>query len=81
MSQEGIHPWLVQRVATALNIKPDEVDVKVPFDRYGLVSADLVAIMADLEDLLGCEFEDPTLMYEYPTIKDLVTYLATHYAV
>ena len=81
MSEQKIHSWLVERIANVLNIKSDQVDVKIPFDRYGLESADIVAIMADLEDLLGCEFDDPTLMYEYPTIDDLSEYLETQYAV
>lgn len=81
MSNQNLHQWLIQRVAAVLNIQPNEVDVKIPFDRYGLESADIVAIMADLEDLLGCELDDPTLMYEYPTIDQLAAYLKEHYAV
>ncbi|ACB50374.1 hypothetical protein cce_1023 [Crocosphaera subtropica ATCC 51142] len=76
-----IHTWLTTQVANTLNINFDEVDAGIPFERYGLESADIVAIMADLEDWLGCEIDDPTLMYEYPTIAELSEHLAENYAV
>ncbi len=81
MSQAEIYTWLTNRIAAVLNISPEEVNVTIPFDRYGLESADVVGVTADLEDWLGCSIDDPTLMYEYPTIDELTQYLATRYAV
>ena len=76
-----IRTWLTAQVAQTLNINSDEVDGTIPFERYGLESADIVGIMADLEDWLGCEIDDPTLMYEYPTIQEFSEYLVDNYAV
>ncbi len=76
-----IRTWLTAQVAQTLNINSDEVDETIPFERYGLESADIVGIMADLEDWLGCEIDDPTLMYEYPTIQEFSEYLVDNYAV
>lgn len=81
MSLNQIHTWLVSRIADVLNIKPEEVDTTLSFERYGLDSADIVGVMADLEDWLGYEIGDPTLMYEYPTIEELSQRLANVNAV
>ena len=81
MDLSKIRTWLITQVAQTLNINTDEVDDTIPFERYGLESADIVAIMADLEDWLGCEIDDPTLMYEYPTIQEFSEHLAENYAV
>lgn len=81
MDLSKIRTWLITQVAQTLNINTDEVDETIPFERYGLESADIVAIMADLEDWLGCEIDDPTLMYEYPTIQEFSEHLAENYAV
>ena len=81
MDIDKIRTWLTAQVAQTLNINSDEVDETIPFERYGLESADIVSIMADLEDWLGCEIDDPTLMYEYPTIKEFSEYLVDNYAV
>ncbi len=80
MDVTKIRTWLINQVAQTLNIHSGEVDEGIPFERYGLESADIVAIMADLEDWLGCEIDDPTLMYEYPTIAELSEHLADNYA-
>ena len=81
ISVSDIDSWLTNAVASILNIQSEEVDKNIPFERYGLESADIVGMTADLEDWLQCSLDDPTLMYEYPTIKELTTYLANNYAV
>jgi acyl carrier protein len=70
-----IQDWLVAYLADLLEIEIDEVDVTIPFDRYGLDSAALVGTIGDLATWMGCEL-DPILPYEYPTITDLSAYLA-----
>ena len=69
-----IQTWLVSHIAELLEIEPDEVDVTIPFDRYGLDSSAAVGIIGDLEDWLGSELE-PTLMYDYPTIEALAQHV------
>jgi acyl carrier protein len=73
---EQIQEWMVDRIAKLLEIDPEEVDVTVPFDRYGLDSAAAIGLTADLEDWLQQEL-DPTLLYDYPTIQELSKYLQT----
>ena len=66
-----IKNWLVSYIADLLEIAPEEVDLKTPFDRYGLDSSSVVGLTADLEDWLGKKL-NPKLMYDYPTIEALV---------
>lgn len=67
--------WIVAYLAELLEIEPDEVDVTIPFDRYGLDSSAAVGLTGDLEDWLGREL-DPTLLYDYPTVEALVQHLS-----
>ncbi len=71
-----IQAWLVSYLAELLEIEPDEIDVTIPFDRYGLDSSAAVGLTGDLEDWLGSEI-DPTLMYDYPTIQALANHVAS----
>ncbi|MEO1374971.1 MAG: acyl carrier protein [Cyanobacteria bacterium J06635_10] len=61
-----------------MEIKPSEIDVTIPFDRYGLDSSAAVSMTGDLEDWLGYEL-DPTLIYDYPTIEALVEHLSSEH--
>ncbi|MEM6610979.1 MAG: acyl carrier protein [Cyanobacteria bacterium P01_C01_bin.72] len=72
---EEIQTWTVSYLAELLEIKPDEIDVTIPFDRYGLDSSAAVGMTGDLEEWLGYEL-DPTLIYDYPTIKSLAVHLS-----
>lgn len=74
-SKEEIQAWLVSYLAELLKIQPSEVDVTIPFDRYGLDSSAAVGMTGDLEEWLGSEL-DPTLIYDYPTIEALAAYLS-----
>lgn len=73
-TEAKIQAWLVSYLAELLEIDSDEIDVTIPFDRYGLDSSALVGLTGDLEDWLGREL-DPTLLYDYPTIDALVQHL------
>ena len=70
-----IQAWIVSYLAELLEVDPDEVDVTIPFDRYGLDSAAAVGLTGDLEEWLGHEV-DPTVLYDYPTITSLVKHLS-----
>jgi acyl carrier protein len=70
-----IQNWLVSYLSELLEIEPDEVEVTVPFERYGLDSSAAIGLSGDLEDWLGFPL-DPTLLYDYPTIEALVQHLA-----
>ena len=70
-----IKEWLVSYIAELLEIDNDKVDIKAPFDRYGLDSSAVVGMTCDLEKWLGLEV-DPTLPYDYTTIETLAQHLA-----
>jgi acyl carrier protein len=71
-----IEAWIVSYLAQLLEVDSEEIDVTVPFDRYGLDSSVAVSMTGDLENLLGTEI-DPTLLYDYPTIEALVQHLSS----
>lgn len=70
-----IQDWIVAYLAELLEVEPEQVDVTIPFDRYGLDSSAAVGLTGDLEDWLQTEV-DPTLMYDYPTVQALVQHLS-----
>jgi acyl carrier protein len=70
-----IQAWIASYLADLLEIEPDEVEVTIPFDQYGLDSAAAVGMTGDMEDWLGCKL-DPTLLYDYPTVEALARHLA-----
>lgn len=72
---EEIQDWIVAYLADLLEIEPDEVDVTISFDRYGLDSSAAVGMTGDLETWLGKEL-DPTLLYDYPTVEALVQHIS-----
>ncbi|MGV2829416.1 acyl carrier protein [Myxosarcina sp. GI1(2024)] len=74
-SAAEIQVWIVSYLAEQLEIAPDEIDLAIPFDRYGLDSSVAVGMTGDLEDWLEREL-DPTLLYDYPTIEGLAQHLA-----
>ncbi|MGA7953399.1 MAG: acyl carrier protein [Gloeobacterales cyanobacterium] len=78
-TSEEIQDWLVNRLAQLLEIEPDEVEVDITFDRYGLDSSAAIGLTGDLADWLGMEIE-PTLLYDYPTVEALAQYLGTELA-
>ena len=73
-SASEIQDWLAFYLAKLLNIEPEDVNVTIPFERYGVNSEDAIILSGDLQEWLGCEL-DPTLLYDYPTIEALVKYL------
>lgn len=74
-SADEIRFWVVSYLSDLLEIDADDVDVTIPFDRYGLDSSAAVGLTGELEDWLDKEVP-PTLLYDYPTIEALVEYLS-----
>jgi len=73
---EGIRSWLVDYLADLLEVDQDEIDTSISFDQYGLDSSTAVGITGDLSDWLSQDL-DPVLLYDHPTIDDLVQHLDT----
>ncbi|MBX9258491.1 acyl carrier protein [Desmonostoc muscorum CCALA 125] len=70
-----IKGWIVSYLTNLLEVEADDIDVTIPFDRYGLDSAIALGMIGELEEWLGYEL-DPTLLYDYPTIEALVKHLS-----
>lgn len=73
-SATEIQGWIISYLAKLLEVDPDELDVKIPFDRYGLDSSAAIGMTGELENWLGCPI-DPTLIYDYPTIESFAQHL------
>lgn len=73
-TSEEIEGWLCERVAAVIKIKAENVSSSVTFAAYGLDSLAIVTLAGDLEEWLGAPL-DPTVFWEYPTIKDLTVWL------
>lgn len=75
-SLEMIENWLIGTTAKHSGIAREGIAVDQPFASYGLDSLAASIISADLEDWMGMRF-DPTLLWDYPTIRDLASHLVT----
>lgn len=69
-NKQEIQDWLASYLAELLEIEPSQIDITIPFNRYGLDSSAAIGMTSDLEEWLGYEL-DPTLIYDYPTIEIL----------
>jgi acyl carrier protein len=72
---EDIQRWLVERVAGLLELTPADIDVRAPFQHYGLDSREQLRIIGELETWLQRELEE-TLLRRYPTIESVSAFLA-----
>ncbi len=73
-TQIEIQDWIINYLAELLGIKPDRIDVTVPFDRYGIDSSAAIGLIGDLQRYLEIDL-DPTVIYNYPSVEALVQYL------
>ncbi|AZE83210.1 Acyl carrier protein [Pseudomonas orientalis] len=76
LEREIIEEFLLESLAELLDVSAAELATDVAFDRYGIDSASVVELTAKLQRLVGRKL-DPTLLYDYPTIETLSTYLAS----
>ena len=56
-------------------VSRSQIDIRIPFASLGLDSAAAVGISGDLEVWIGRRIS-PTVLYSYPTIESLASYLA-----
>ena len=75
MNSEEIRGWLISRIATMSRVDPTAIGDRESFDSFGLSSTDAVSLSGELSELVGRELP-ATLVYEYPTIAALATYLS-----
>lgn len=65
-----IESWLRSRIARRVGLSESEIDLDLPFARYGIDSPSAVRIAGDLEQWLRVRLS-PTLLYECPTVRSL----------
>jgi acyl carrier protein len=69
-TQEAIQAWLVEQFAEQLQLEPDQIDIKEPFDSYDLSSAQALIIAGKAEKQFGFRLS-PILLWHYPSIESL----------
>ncbi len=72
-----IQQWIINWVAQALQLTPQQIDPQRPFADYGLDSVIAVELVEQLGRWLGKEIE-MTLVWNFPSIASAAAYLA-HY--
>jgi acyl carrier protein len=70
----SIRAWLIARLGEVRGLATDEIDDHEPLTNYGLGSIQAVSMIGELEDWLGRTLP-PTLLWDYPTIDELVRHL------
>ncbi len=75
-SKEQVQAWMVAYLVDLFDISPEEVDVSMPFDQYGLDSAATVAFTSDLGHWLGVKL-DSRLMIEHDTVEAVARHIGT----
>lgn len=70
-----ISVWLFDALSTRLGVARNELDLDVPFVDLGLGSAAAIELAGELERLLGC-WLNSTVLWDYPSIRKLTTFLA-----
>src|SRR2546423_13861907 len=77
-TEEAIRTWLVENIASVVNMDPGQIDVHQTFDNYGLDSLQAVSLSGDLENWLSTEIS-PTVVWDYPTVEQLARYLSENH--
>ncbi|MEU4811846.1 acyl carrier protein [Nocardia fluminea] len=72
--------WLIERVADYTERAAHQVDPTIPLAELGMDSVSAVALCGEIEDRWMLDI-DPTLVFEYPTIAAIATYLTAEIAV
>jgi acyl carrier protein len=75
LSEPAIRAWLVEHLASLLDIPENEVDVTQTFEEFGLDSAAAVAMTGELAAWANLDL-DPNLASHHPTIESVTLYVA-----
>lgn len=76
MTKKEIEVWLAEKMAEEIGMPAYEIDPEAPYVQYGVDSAVAVTLSGDLSEWLGRQLA-PTLLWDYPTISELASYLAS----
>jgi acyl carrier protein len=75
MSVEEIQDWLASQIAEQLGVDADEIDLRVPFEHYGLDSVQIMSIANLGKQYFGLQLS-PIVIWNYPNVESLSQYLA-----
>lgn len=79
MTADEVQDWLASQIAEQLGTDADEIDIRVPFDSYGLDSVQAMSIANFGKQHLGLNIS-PLVMWNYPNIESLSQFLADELA-
>ena len=74
LTQRMVKDWLITRIAKTLRIASEDVSSHSVFSELGMSSLQAIELAAELENWSGREIP-ATIVYEYPTIDDVSTYV------
>lgn len=74
LTQSELNDWLVLKIAEATGLPTSQIGIDTTFADFGLDSRTAVSMSTDLERLIGRELP-PTLIWDYPTIKEVSKHL------
>jgi acyl carrier protein len=77
-SFEAISEWLIEKIAEALAVAPEIIDVDRPFAEYGLDSLAAVGVTGELEEWMNI-LVPATLLWDYPTVNEIARFLEVEY--
>ncbi|MDR7303687.1 acyl carrier protein [Haloactinomyces albus] len=69
-----VEDWMIDRLAAMLDIDPETISRDTVFSELGISSIQAIELATEIEDSVGREIT-PTLVYEYPTIGEAVSYV------
>ena len=70
-----IQRFLIAELARRIEVDPEAIDPRQPFERYGLDSLNALRLAVELEARIGRTLPT-TALWDYPSIESLANYLA-----
>jgi acyl carrier protein len=74
MEQLAIRRQLIDALAAAIHVSPDEIHPMATFDALGFDSLSKVGIVPTLEKLFGCTLHSETL-FDHTTVESLTEHI------
>lgn len=75
LTEASLRQWLVEHLATLVDVPPADVDTAKSFEEYGLDSRVAVRVSGRLERLVERRLS-PGLLFEHSNIDELSAFLA-----
>ncbi|MGQ0635637.1 MAG: acyl carrier protein [Planctomycetaceae bacterium] len=74
-SEEEIRSWIIEKLCGRMRVDPADLKLDEPIASHGIDSMQVVALLGELEDWLGCRLHGNPLL-DYPSINALAHHLA-----